>query len=81
MAKIIENTEAATPEKFDKLMPVKKARIVKQFNSGKVELSIVAKYDNKFKYLIAGNTRLTAMMKLFGEGYVWEYHVPKKFHK
>jgi hypothetical protein len=77
MAKIIENTEAATPEKFDKLMPVKKARIEKQVFSGKVELSILARYDNSFKYLIAGNTRLVAMMKWFGEGYVWEYTVPK----
>ena len=76
MTKIIENTEAATPEKFDKLMPVKKARIEKQVFSGKVELSILARYDNSFKYLIAGNTRLVAQMKWFGEGYVWEYDVP-----
>ena len=49
-----------------------------QINSGEVELSIVARYDKNYKWLIAGNTRLTAMMKLFGEGYVWEYQVPEE---
>jgi hypothetical protein len=81
MAKIIENTEAATPEKFDKLMPVKKARVSEKIFSGKIELSILARYDDTFKYLIAGNTRLVAQMKWFGEGYVWEYDVTETFFK
>ena len=76
MAKVIENTEAATPNKFDTLTKDRQARVIGQINSGHVELSIVASYDKDYKYLIAGNTRLTAMMKFFGHGYVWEYNVP-----
>ena len=75
--KQMENTEAATPNKFDELTEDRKKRVFAQINSGKVELSIVARYDSKFTYLIAGNTRLVAQMKWFGEGYVWEYKVPK----
>ena len=78
MAKVIDNSEAATPDKFNTLTPDRKARVLAQINSGKVELSIVASYGSDYKWLIAGNTRLTAMMKLFGEGYVWEYNVPEE---
>jgi len=78
IAKVIDNTEAATPSKFNTLTKDRKARVLAQINSGEVELSIVASYGNDYKWLIAGNTRLTAMMKLFGEGYVWEYQVPEE---
>ena len=34
--------------------------------------------SDRFRQLIAGNTRLTAQMEVFGEGYVWEYQVPEE---
>jgi len=78
IAKVIENSHAAVPNKFNELTKDRKARVLAQINSGEVELSIVASYGSDYKWLIAGNTRLTAMMKLFGEGYVWEYNVPEE---
>ena len=77
-AKVIENSHVATPNKFNELTEDRKERVLAQINSGEVELSIVASYGSDYKWLIAGNTRLTAMMKLFGEGYVWEYQVPEE---
>ena len=74
-AKKIENTDAGNPSGFSKLLPKKQKRALNQIDSGKVELSIVANYGD-YKFLVAGNTRLTAMMKIFGEGYVWQYNVP-----
>ena len=49
---------------------------VKQIFIGAVELSIVANWSDGYKFLIGGNTRLTAMMKIFGEGYAWQFNVP-----
>ena len=78
IAKVIENSHAAIPNKFNELTEDRKERVLAQINSEEVELSIVASYDKNYKWLIAGNTRLTAMMKLFGEAYVWEYNVPEE---
>ena len=75
-AKKIENTHAAVPNGFEKLDKPKQERSLSQILSGKVELSILANWSDGYKFLIAGNTRLTAMMKIFGEGYVWQYNVP-----
>jgi len=71
----IENTlDPSQP--FDKLDKGKKENVLKQIDSGKIELSIVANYSDGFKFLVAGNTRLTAQMETFGEGYVWQFNVP-----
>jgi hypothetical protein len=75
-AKKIENTDAGNPSSFKKLMSIKQERATDQIYSGQVELSIVAKYTDGFKILVAGNTRLTAQMNLFGEGWVWQFNVP-----
>jgi len=75
-AKKIENTDAGNPSAFEKLLPIKQERALNQILSGKVELSIVANYSDGFKILIGGNTRLTAMMKIFGEGWLWQFDVP-----
>ena len=75
-AKKIENTDAGNPSSFKKLMPIKQERSTNQIYSGQVELSIVANYTDGFKILVAGNTRLTAQMHLFGEGWVWQFNVP-----
>jgi hypothetical protein len=75
-AKNIENTDAGNPNAFSKLLPIKQERSTKQIYAGEVELSIVANWSDGYKFLIGGNTRLTAMMKIFGEGYVWQYDVP-----
>ena len=72
----IENTHAANPNAFKTLDKPKQERSMNQIFSGKVELSILANWSDGYKYLVAGNTRLTAMMKIFGEGYVWQYNVP-----
>ena len=75
-AKNIENTDAGNPDAFSKLLPIKQERSVKQIFIGAVELSIVANWSDGYKFLIGGNTRLTAMMKIFGEGYAWQFNVP-----
>jgi len=75
-AKKIENTDAGNPKAFHKLLPIKQERSVKQIFEGVVELSIVANWSDGYKFLIGGNTRLTAMMNIFGEGYVWQFNVP-----
>ena len=72
----IENTDAGNPNAFSKLMPIKQERAAKQIVSGKVELPIVANWSDGYKFLIGGNTRLTAMMNIFGEGYAWQFNVP-----
>ena len=76
LAKTIENTHAADPDSFEKLDKPKKERTLNQIYSGKVELSILANWSDGYKYLVAGNTRLTAMMNIFGEGYAWQFNVP-----
>ena len=75
-ARKIENTLAPS-EPFKNLLPSKKANVLKQINKGKIELSIVANFggSDRFRQLIAGNTRLTAQMEVFGEGYVWQFDV------
>ena len=75
-AKKIENTDAGNPKAFHKLLPIKQERSVKQIFEGVVELSIVANWSDGYKFLIGGNTRLTAMMNIFGEGYAWQFNVP-----
>ena len=72
----VENTEAGMTNAFNKLDKPKRERAMKQVDSGKMELSILAKYSDGFKFLVAGNTRLTAMMEAFGEVYVWQFDVP-----
>lgn len=74
--KAIENTEAGISGAFKKLVKSKQENVIKQFNTGKIELSIVAKYSDGFKFLVAGNTRLTGQMESFGEGWVWQFDVP-----
>ena len=74
--KAIENTEAAITNAFKKLDKLKQERAMNQILSGKVELSIVAKWSDGFKFLVAGNTRLVAQMEAFGEGCVWQFDVP-----
>ena len=75
-AKNIENTDAGNPKAFHNLLPIKQERSVKQIFEGVVELSIVANWSDGYKFLIGGNTRLTAMMNIFGEGYAWQFNVP-----
>jgi len=72
----VENTEAGMTNAFNKLDKPKRERAMKQVDSGKMELSILAKYSDGFKFLVAGNTRLTAMMEAFGEVYIWQFDVP-----
>lgn len=73
----INNTDAALPESFGLLEEDKKQRALEQLHLGKFELPIVALYPNGTKELIAGNTRLTLMMKELGKGVVWSFEVPK----
>ena len=72
----IENTDAADPDSFKSLDPNKQKRALAQLEKGSVEMPIVAVYSDGFKELIAGNTRLTAMMAKDGRATVWQFEVP-----
>ena len=72
----IENTDAADPDSFKTLEPAKQKRALAQLEKGSVEMPIVALYSDGYKELIAGNTRLTAMMAKDGRATVWQFEVP-----
>jgi len=72
----IENTDAADPDSFKELDPAKQKRALAQLEKDEVEMPIVAVYSDGFKELIAGNTRLTAMMAEKGKATVWQFDVP-----
>ena len=72
----INNTEAADPSAFDTLDSAKQRRALAQLERGIVEMPIVAVYSDGYKELIAGNTRLTAMMGNRGRATVWQFEVP-----
>ena len=72
----INNTEAADPSAFDTLDSAKQRRALAQLERGVVEMPIVAVYSDGYKELIAGNTRLTAMMGNRGRATVWQFEVP-----
>ena len=72
----INNTEAADPDAFSTLDKAKQKRALAQLERGVVEMPIVAVYSDGYKELIAGNTRLTAMMAKNGKATVWQFEVP-----
>ena len=72
----INNTDAGKPESFYNLEKDKQQRALQQIARGSVELPIVALYSDGHKELIAGNTRLTAMILRKGAAKVWQFEVP-----
>ena len=80
-AKDINNTDANTPELFKTLNPEKQARALAQLEAGNVEMPIVALYSDGYKELLAGNTRLTAMMDKNGKATVWQFNVPDELNE
>ena len=74
----IENTEAGEQDRhqFDNLEEPKKERFRKAVEAGTVELPIIARYSDGYLELVAGNTRLTGMMREFGKGKAWIFDVP-----
>ena len=80
-AKDINNTDADKPELFKTLNPEKQARALAQLEAGNVEMPIVALYSDGYKELLAGNTRLTAMMAQNGEATVWQFNVPDELNE
>jgi hypothetical protein len=80
-AKDINNTDADKPELFKTLNPEKQARALAQLGAGNVEMPIVALYSDGYKELLAGNTRLTAMMAQNGEATVWQFNVPDELNE
>ena len=80
-AKDINNTDADTPELLKTLNPEKQARALAQLEAGNVEMPIVALYSDGYKELLAGNTRLTAMMAQNGEATVWQFNVPDELNE
>ena len=74
----IENTEAGEQHRheFDNLEEPKKERFRKAVEAGTVELPIIARYSDGYLELVAGNTRLTGMMREFGKGKAWIFDVP-----
>ncbi|MFZ9303097.1 MAG: hypothetical protein ACO239_06980 [Sediminibacterium sp.] len=80
-AEDINNTDADTPELFKTLNPDKQERALAQLEAGNVEMPIVALYSDGYKELLAGNTRLTAMMSKNGEATVWQFNVPDEINE
>jgi len=80
-AEDINNTDADTPELFKTLNPEKQERALAQLEAGNVEMPIVALYSDGYKELLAGNTRLTAMMGKNGEATVWQFNVPDELNE
>ena len=80
-AKDINNTDADKPELFKTLNPEKQARALAQLEAGNVEMPIVALYSDGYKELLAGNTRLTAMMAQNGKATVWQFNVPDELNE
>jgi|TARA_R100000084_G_scaffold22315_3_gene7830 tRNA nucleotidyltransferase/poly(A) polymerase len=78
LANKIENTEAGEENRheFDNLEEPKKERFRKAVKAGTVELPIIARYSDGYLELVAGNTRLTGMMREFGSGKAWIFDVP-----
>ena len=74
----INNTDAITPNAFQTLDINKVSRVLQQFVIGSVEMPIVAFYDDGFKELIGGNTRLTGMLETFGYADIWVFHVSEE---
>lgn len=72
----INNTDADSPESFYNLDKNKQKRALQQVARGEVEPPIVARYSDGYKELLAGNTRLTAMMLRKGSATVWQFDVP-----
>ena len=79
--KDINNTDAHKPELFKTLNPEKQARALAQLQAGNVEMPIVALYSDGYKELLAGNTRLTAMMAQNGEATIWQFNVPDELNE
>jgi hypothetical protein len=80
-AEDINNTDAHTPSLFKTLNPEKQERALAQLEAGNVEMPIVALYSDGYKELLAGNTRLTAMMGKNGEATVWQFNVPDEINE
>lgn len=67
----IHNTDAADPDSFDSLDADKKVRFQKSYENGEIEMPILMIAPNGKLELIAGNTRLTGLMKLGEPATVW----------
>lgn len=74
----IENTEAGEKYRhtFDELEADKKERFYNAAKAGEIELPIIASYSDGRLELVAGNTRLTGMMSMFGSAKAWIFDVP-----
>lgn len=67
----INNTDAADPDSFNSLDDDKKERFQKSYESGEIEMPIVMITPDGKLELIAGNTRLTGLMKVGETAVVW----------
>ena len=79
LANDIENTEAGEEHRYDYwdgLVKAKRDRFTKALSSGQIELPIIARYSDGYLELVAGNTRLTGMMRELGRARAWIYDVP-----
>jgi len=79
LANNIENTEAGEEHRYDYwdgLVKAKRDRFTKALSSGQIELPIIARYSDGYLELVAGNTRLTGMMRELGRARAWVYDVP-----
>ena len=77
-AEDINNTDANEPDAFKTLDPNKQKRALAQLKSSNVEMPIVALYSDGYKELVAGNTRLTAMIAQNKKATIWQFEVPEE---
>ena len=77
----VNNSDAQDYNSLTTLASDRLKRTMAQIKTGKIELPILAEYSDGYKELIAGNTRLTAMMALHNKAKVWRYRVPVQVHE
>jgi len=73
----IKNKLGNVDLKFDKLDKNKIQRFEKAFKSGKVEMPIAVKFSNNDYDLVAGNTRLSGLVKNNIDPKIWVVDLPK----
>ncbi len=62
---------------FDTLDKNKKARFQSAYESGKIEMPIVVKFSEQEYDLVAGNTRLSGLVKMGQDPTIWVVNLPK----
>jgi hypothetical protein len=66
---------------FDSLEEPKKERFAKAFSSGKIEMPIAVKFTDEDYDLVAGNTRLSGLVRAGIDPKIWVVDISEEFQK